>query len=71
MEYPEISGVHVFCFQLELTFLGIFGPKNKICQFNPKIGTSTNLNMKDSMAMLFFSVFGLKDPFCGKFDRKN
>ena len=57
-EYAELTGgVHVTCFILEMPFLGKFGPKNQNCQFEMKIGTKTNLNVKNSMVMFIFPVF--------------
>ena len=45
-EYAEFNGiVHLFCFRLEVPFLGKFGPKNQNCQFVMKLGTWTNSNM--------------------------
>ena len=47
----------------ELPFLGKFGPKNQNCQFKLKIGTKTNLNIKNSMVMFTFSVSDWKYLF--------
>ena len=47
----------------ELPFLGKFGPKNQNCQFKLKIGTKTNLNIKNSMVMFTFSVSDWKYVF--------
>ena len=48
---------------LEILFLGKLGPKNQKCQFELKIGTKTNLNMKNSMVMFISPVFNQKYPF--------
>ena len=39
-----------FLYRLEIPFLGKFHPKNQICQFQLKFGT-TNLNKHNSMVM--------------------
>ena len=63
-EYTELIGsVQFTCFRLEIPFLGKFGPKNQNCQFELKIGTQANLNMKNSMIMFIFPVFDWKYPF--------
>ena len=52
------GGVYFICFRLKmLPFFGKFGPKNRNCQFKLKIGNQTNLNMKNSIAIIFFCVF--------------
>ena len=66
LKYEELSdGVHFTCFRLEIPFLGKFGPKNQNCQFELKIVTKTNLNMKNSMVIFIFPVFDQKYPFLG------
>ena len=54
------------CFRLEVPFLDKFRPKNQNCQFELKIGTQTNSNMKNSMVMFSFSVFNWKYSFFKK-----
>ena len=44
--------------------------KKQICQFKLKFDTWTNLNMKNSMVMLFFSCLGQKYLFLEKFFQK-
>ena len=46
-----------------LPFLGKFGLKNQNGQFELKIGTKTNTDMKNSMLMFIFPVLGHKYPF--------
>ena len=53
----------LFCFGLEITFLGKFDIKTQNCQFRLKFGTSATSNMQDSMVMFNFSVFDWKHPF--------
>ena len=53
----------VFCFRVEIPFLGKFGPKNQNYQFKLKFGTYTNSNMQNSMVMFILSVFDWKYPF--------
>ena len=53
----------LFCFWVEILFLGKFGPKNQNCHFKLKFGTYTNSNMQNSMVMFSFSVFDRKYPF--------
>ena len=52
-----------FLFLIGNTFLGKFAPKNRNCHFKLKFGTYTNSNMKNSMVMFIFFVFGRKYPF--------
>ena len=40
-----------------------FGPKNQNCQFKLNIGTKTNSNMQNSIALFTFSVLDWKHPF--------
>ena len=47
-------------FELEIPFLGKFGPKNQNCQFKLKFGTRTNSDMQNSLVMFTFSVFDWK-----------
>ena len=54
------DGVHFLCFQLEISFLGKFGPKSQNCQFKLKIGTRTNADMQNSLVMFPFSVLDWK-----------
>ena len=56
----KICGVHFFCFGREKPFLGKSYKKNQNCQFKLKLGTKTNLNMRNSLMMFTFSVFGHK-----------
>ena len=53
----------LFCFWVEIPFLGKFGPKNQNCHFKLKFGTYTNSNMQNSMVMFILSVFDWKYPF--------
>ena len=53
----------LFCFQLEIPFLGKFGPKTQNYQFKLKFCTQTNSNMQNSMVMFTFSVFDWKYLF--------
>ena len=53
----------LFCFQLEIPFLGKFGPKTQNYQFKLKFCTQTNSNMQNSMMMFTFSVFDWKYLF--------
>ena len=55
----------LFCFRLEIPFLGKFGLKTQIYQFKLKFGTWTNSNMQNSMeCSLFF--FLTRNTFFGK-----
>ena len=56
-----------FCFRSEITFLGKLIPKNQNYQFKLKFGTKSNSNMKNSLAMLTFSVFNRKYYLCNFF----
>ena len=47
-------------FELEIPFLGKFGPKNQNCQFKLKFGTRTNSDMQNSLVMFTFSVLDWK-----------
>ena len=53
----------LFCFWVEIPFLGKFGPKSQNCHFKLKIGTYNNSNMQNSMVMFIFFVFDWKYPF--------
>ena len=53
----------LFCFWVEIPFLGKFGPKNQNCHFKLKIGTYTNSNMQNSMILFTFFVLERKYPF--------
>ena len=53
----------VFCFRVEIPFLGKFGPKNQNYQFKLKFGTYTNSNMQIWMMLFIFFVFKWKYPF--------
>ena len=71
-KYAEFnSGIHFFCFRLEKPFLGEFGRKNKSCQFELKLGTDTNLNIRNLVGVLTFFIFDRKYLFLGKFCSKN
>ena len=52
----------LFCFRLEIPFLGKYDPKTQKCQFKLKFGTKTNLNMQNSMMLFTFCVFDHKYP---------
>ena len=54
---------YLFYFQLEITFLGKFGPTNQNYGFKLKFGTKANLNKRNSMIMFNFSGFDQKNPF--------
>ena len=45
-----------------LDLLDKLGPKNQNCQLNLKFGTHTNSDMRNSMALLTFSVLDQKQP---------
>ena len=53
----------LFCFWVEISFLGKFGPKSQNSHFKLKFGTYTNSNMQNSMVMFIFFVFDWKYPF--------
>ena len=55
----KICGVKFFCLRPEKRFFGKSSQKNENCQFKPKFGTETNLNMRNLM-MLTFPVFEYK-----------
>ena len=55
----------------QLPFVEKFGPKNRNCQFKLKIGTSANLNMKNSIVMFIFCDFDRKYTFFWKFLQKS
>ena len=61
----------LFCFQLEMPFLGKFGPKTQNYQFKLKFCTQTNSNMQISIVMFTFSVFDLKYLFWENLVQKN
>ena len=46
----------------ETQFFGKFGPKSQNCQCKLKLGTSTNSNIQNSMALFTFSVLDRKHP---------
>ena len=54
---------HFFCFRLETSFLGKFGPKNQNCQFKMKFSIQTKSNMQNSMVVLIFSFLNGKHSF--------
>ena len=60
----------LFCFWVEIPFLGKFGPKSQNCHFKLKIGTYNNSNMLNSMVMYIFFVFDQKYPFGANLVRK-
>ena len=63
-KYAEFNiDVHFFRFQLEISFLGKFGPKNQNYQFKLEFGTYSNSNMQSSMVMPTFFVFDWKYLF--------
>ena len=51
------SKLHLIQRLIRCLFLGKFGPKICNCQFKLKIGTYTNLNMKNSIVVLIFFCF--------------
>ena len=53
----------LFCFWVEIPFLGKFGPKSQNSRFKLKFGTYTKSNMQNSMVMFKFFVFDWKYPF--------
>ena len=71
------SGVHFFCFRLEVPFSGKFGPKCQNCQFKAKfaslirIRNKSNSHMQNSKVVFTYFVFDRKRPFWGKFGRKS
>ena len=57
----KICNVHFFfVLNQENTFLVKSGQQNQNCQLKQKFGTRTNLNMRNSMIIFTFSVFGHK-----------
>ena len=60
----------LFCFPLEIPFLGKFGPKSQNCQFKLKFGTCTNSNLQNSMVIVTFSLWP-EIPYLGKFGPEN
>ena len=58
MVIPTFSG-----FDLEIPFLGKFGPKSQNYQFQLKFGTYTNSNMQNSIVMFTFPAFDQKYCF--------
>ena len=58
-------------FRLGILFLGKFSPNNQNFQFELKVSTQTNSNMKNSMVMFIFSVFHRKYTLLEKFVLKN
>ena len=63
--------MRIFSFSPQTPFLGKFGPKNRNSQFELKFGTSTKLNMQNSMVVFTFSIFNRKYILGGKFGPKN
>ena len=63
----RICRIHYWCSLFQFltgnTLLGKFGRKNENCQFKLKLGTKTNLNMRNSVVLCFW----LEIPFSGKF----
>ena len=53
----------LFCFWVEIPFLGKFGPKSQNSHFKLKFGTYTNSNIQNLMVMFNFFVFDWKYPF--------
>ena len=53
----------LFCFRLEMPFLGKFGPKNQNYQLKLKFGTYTNSNLQSSMVISTSSAFDWKYHF--------
>ena len=60
----------LFCFRLEIPFLGKRDRKTKNYQFRLKFCTKTNSNMQNSMVIFTFSV-STGNTFLGKFGPKN
>ena len=58
-------------FQLELPFLGKFGPKSKSCQFKLKLGLSGIAEYAEFSGAAYFFGFKLETHFLGKFGPKN
>ena len=57
----KICNVHFFfVLNQENTFFVKSGQQNQNCQLKQKFGTRTNLNMRNSMIIFTFSVFGHK-----------
>ena len=50
-------------FSTEVLLFGKFSPVNQNCQFKLKFGTSTNLNIQNSMEIITFSGFDQKYLF--------
>ena len=70
-EYADFNrDAHFFCFRPEIPFLGKLGPAIQNCYFKQKFGTSTNLNMQNSIVMLIFFCFIPEITFFGKFGPK-
>ena len=65
--------VSIYLFQTDLiaTLFDKFGRKNSNCQFKLKIGTNTNLDMKNSVVMFIFCVFQRKYSFLGNLLQKS
>ena len=54
----------LFCFWVEIPFLGKFGPKHQNCHFKLKFGTYTSSNMQNSMMIfIYLFFFDRKYPF--------
>ena len=51
----------------ENTFMQIFGPKSRNCQFKVKFGTFSNSNMRYSTVMFTYFVLDQKYPFWANF----
>ena len=60
----RIQIIQWYCpfYLFELTFLHKFVPRNQNGQFELKIGSKTNSNVKNSMVMFIFPVFDRKYP---------
>ena len=56
------DAVHFFCFLVEISFLGKFGPKSQNYQLKVKFVTQTNSNMLNSMMLFTFFLFDWKRP---------
>ena len=61
----------VFLFKLKIPFLGSFGLKYENNQVKLKIGTQSNLDMRNWMVIFNFSIIWSEIPFLGKFGPKN
>ena len=69
-EYAKFrDGVHFFYFQLEIPFLGKFGPKTQNCQFRLKFGTRLIQVCRIQWRCLLFPFSTGKTVF-GKFEIK-